>query len=82
MAQVEYYLISNTKVRRYSLKQAKKYILSYISNLEQEKGKYLSNKELEEMYICDINHGITVTFTGVYRNDKGEIKFKRTFRYT
>lgn len=82
MVQVEYYLINNTKVIRYSLKQAKKYVLSYISILEQEKGKYLSNKELEEMYICGINHGITVTFTGVYRNGKGEIKFKRTFRYT
>lgn len=82
MVQVEYYLINNTKVIRYSLKQAKKYVLSYISILEQEKGKRFSNNELEEIYICGINHGITVTFTGVYRNGKGEIKFKRTFRYT
>lgn len=73
---IEYYLISGTKAIRYSLAQAKKYVLAYTSILE-EMNKPLSNEELEKLRIYGVYHGKNLTFTDVYRSDKGEIKFRK-----
>lgn len=70
---VEYYVVGDGNSFS-SLKEAKEWVLSTYSNLNNE-----DVEELEEMLITGVNHNESVTYTGV-RVDNNKIVFGRTYK--